>query len=175
MTRVPVLDIDASAMKAAIYYVDSANQGVDSPLYNPSAHVADLKFHSDWDYPRIVSDNIYSVTLADVATWTTRNQKIVLANHGQAGVPLVFGAFQVPGGVGWCPLSVGTPSWVINTNTGAYSSPMEQQQLLSLGANSTQILLHESTWARYTTGTASLARVPAKTFNVRVVVTDTLL
>lgn len=169
MTAITVLDIHGGIGKAAIYTTDSLTPTDTGPLTNPTRYLSRVFFHTDFTYPRVVQDFQTSVSLANIPAATTRNQRIVLSNHGLAGVPVVFGAVYVPT-VGWCPLSVGTYLWSINTVSGAVDGAIGGQTL-SLGADATSILLYENGIA----GFSATQNIPAKSVTIRVIVTDQLL
>lgn len=179
MTRIPVFDIDASRGKAACYFIDSADPTDERPLLNPRAYLSDVKFHSDFDYPKIISDTTVSVTLPAIGRGGGRVAQYQLFAHGQAGIPFCLGAFQ--GGLltsEWLPVSSSTPVAGLNvagyTTFNGVSVPQHEGfggQMISLGATATHVVLQEVSATQYYYSGGR----PAITLSIRVLVTDELL
>lgn len=186
MTTVYVLDIDGTRGKAAIYTVDSATPTDDAPLVTPRSYFSRLRFHSDFDYPRVAGDQQVSVSIPALGNNAERQQTYQLFAHGKtAGIPLVLGAILSTRSdyTGWFPLAASTPAFDGGSFVGLDSSlhaitlPGEpfSHQMLSLGANATHVLLHENAQGLYTSGSTGAGSITAKTMTIRVIVTDEYL
>lgn len=175
MTTLTVLDIHSGIGKAAVYTVDSANPLDETPLTNPRGNLSRVKFHTDFEYPKIINDVTVSVTLPAIGSRGGRVTTYNLFAHGQAGIPFCLGAFQ--GGLltsEWQPVTASAPvtGKVVNAYTtydGRSVSTHEgfQGQMISLGANSTYVVLQECS--------ATPFSCPAITLAIRVLLTDELL
>ena len=164
-----VLDIDAAAGLLAVYTSPGAGTD-DAPLYSPPANLSRIKLHSSLDYPKVVSVFTGTKTLAGLAANTRRNTTYVLAAHGRAGIPWVF-ATATLGGVpislsGSVPVFVDTPQTFFGaTNNQGFP------WMVAIGADATNILLHENTMTPY----GPAGPWPSVSFAWKVFVTDTIL
>lgn len=174
-------DVHGGIGKAALYKVPDSDPTDDAPLTAPRSHLSRVRFHTDFKYPKIVSDTTYTVTLPDRAHNTRGEATYILGAHGRGGVPFCFGT------VSWTqskisvantsyttsktftlPLFISTP---VNTLLSSSGPDSWEGRMLSLGADSTNLLVHEFAVQRYASGTTFLSR----TYDVRVLVTDELL
>ncbi len=94
-----VLKTSEATGKCAIYEVASLTAPVTTgPLTTPASHTADLHFHSDWYYPRIIgADYTGSGTVPSGAAGAFQNGIITLFAHGQSAAPMVFGTITIGG------------------------------------------------------------------------------
>lgn len=161
---------DGSINKAALYTVPTADSTDNAPLTNPRANLSRVRFHTDFKYPKIVSDTTYSLELPSRAKGTRGEETHILASHGHGGSPLCFGTVLINGG--WVPLFISTPvpGWSVAGNLPSHR--LWQGRVLSLGANATQILVHEF-WVL--SNLAGAGADPSSTVSIRVLVTDELL
>lgn len=130
--------------------------GADDVVSTPTADLSRVLFHSNLDYPSIVSTHTTSVTLPARTAITYAN--FDLFAHGQAGTPFIIGYITNLAAVpvtfaGSVPVDAIANSWFA--------------RWVTLGANSTHVVLNEST-------IPSLG-LPARTLNITVLVTDLLL
>ncbi len=157
-------DCDARAGKLAIYTGDN-----DAPLYNPGANLARLKLHSDFEYPKIIRVFSGTLSLPFVASNTRRNVTTTLAAHGvPGGIPWVFGTITLRG------INISLSGTVPIQNDSVGGSPegyAGMPRTVALGADATNVLLHENVLGYY--GTVN--GLPGISFSYRVMVTDTLL
>lgn len=159
------LDIHGGLGKAALYTVSDANPSDSSPLTSPRSNLSRLRFHTDFDYPKIISDTTYSLTLPQRSKGTRGETTHTLGAHGRPGVPFCFGAL-LRTGYPWRPLFISTPLELPTTSEDRIA------RLLSLGANETSILVHEYWVSRNLAGDGN---VSGETVSIRVLVTDELL
>ena len=162
-------DADGASGKVALYRVPDTDIFDDAPLLNPRANFDRVRFHSDFNYVRVVSDTTHTLTLPTRSDNTRGEQTHTLVAHGRAGIPFVMGAVEVAGR--WVPLMISTPV-ARPGQSGGGGSYYGQWRLLSLGANSTHILVHEFWCVPYFFSGGDLT---SHTVNVRVIVTDELL
>lgn len=155
--------VDGALGKAALYTVPTVDSTDDSPLTDPRGNLSRVRFHTDFRYPRIVSENTYTVTLPGRSQNSRGEATYDLGTHGRGGTPLCFGAYFANGS--WLPLFISSPLPSV-VSPGAWLLG----RLLSLGANDTHILLHEY-WCAPNFG-GGLGSV---TFDVRALVTTELL
>lgn len=161
-------DVHGGIGKAALYKVSDTNPTDDAPLTTPRSNLSRVRFHTDFKYPKIISDTQYSVTLPARTKNTSGEQTHTLGAHGRGGIPFCFGAVLYNGN--WSPLFISTP---------IYYSPSGGRltyiaRMLSLGANSTNLLLHEYYVMSNLSGSSGTP-VGSQTITVRVLVTDELL
>lgn len=180
-----VFDCDGDAQKMGIYSVSEGAESDDAPLYDPYTYLSRVRFHSDFAYPSVVDDRQISMTLSDNGVANPiRSITHTLFAHGQSGAPFVLGSIysqglgDVPfgGTYAWRPLMVCTPiAGRQQAAVPAIGSPERygwDGRIVSLGANSTHVLLHE-----YINGTSGsiVATNPARNITLRILVTDEIL
>lgn len=158
---------DGNIGKAALYTVPTVDSTDDAPLTAPRAHLSRVRFHTDFKYPSVVSDQTFNVTLPSRSVGSRGEATHTLGAHGRGGVPLCFGSIQYGGH--WVPLFISTP---LNAQPFSVGMRNEVGRVISLGANSTNILLHEYWALRNLAG--SLGAYAAE-ISVRVLVTTELL
>lgn len=161
---------DGSINKAALYTVPTADSTDNAPLTNPRANLSRVRFHTDFKYPKIVSDTTYSLNLPTRTQGTRGEATHTLGTHGQAGAPLCFGTVLINNK--WIPLFISTPVPGVSVAGNVPSHRLWQGRVLSLGANATQILVHEF-WVL--SNLAGAGADPSSTVSIRVLVTDELL
>jgi hypothetical protein len=149
----------------AIYTFGDGVPENDLPFTTPLSDLSRLRFHSNLLTPSIVSTITASFVLPALPANTSINTKHTLVAHNQPGTPLILGQLtNVGGGIalaGSIPLSMGT----VADNFGAY-------RWITLGADSTNIVLHENS----DTLSATQAAPPgAITLNITVDVFDLLM
>lgn len=157
-------DVHGGIGKAALYTVPDSDPTDDSPLTSPRSHLSRVRFHTDFKYPQIVADTTYSLELPARTNNTRGEQTHTLGAHGRGGTPFCFGAYYFQGG--WAPLFVSSP--VTHTPAAVNARP-KLCRLISLGADATNLLLHE-----YYCVENSFSAT-AVTISVRVLVTTELL
>lgn len=165
-----VFDVNGSIGKAALYTVPDTNIADDTPLTAPRSHLSRVRFHTDFDYPKIVSDTTYSLNLPTRTQGTRGEATHTLGTHGQAGAPLCFGTVLINNK--WIPLFISTPVPGVSVAGNVPSHPVWQGRVISLGANATHILVHEF-WVL--SNLAGAGNDPGSTLSIRVLVTDEIL
>lgn len=131
----------------------------DLPFDAPLSHLSRVLFHSDLDYPAILSTHEGSTTFPALGAGSRRNTKYTLFAHGRPGIPIVLGQI-----LNLAPDPV----------TFAGSVPMQMSSYgfarwLTLGADATNVIVHEQILSHVNAGIA------AKAINWRVFVMDTIL
>lgn len=105
MPKVPVLDLDAVALKAGVYLIDDSDLTNDAPLYDPVTYILDTIFNGDLDYLGIVTRMTATLSLGTVSAGGLHTQNtfkhFVFGAHGLPSLPLgillVDGAQVIPG------------------------------------------------------------------------------
>lgn len=131
------LKADGQTGKVAIYFGTD-----DEPFENPLDHVARLRFHSDLEYPAVVSKHTGTVSLTSMGANTIQETTHVLFAHGQGGIPFVEGTLLLGANtVSWAgsvPVAQGSWSDLAMNQVGLHSL-----RFLHLGANATNVVAHE--------------------------------
>lgn len=152
------LKVDGVAGKCAIY-----TGGDDAPFDYPLEHVDKIRFHSDLQYPRIISTHTGTWTLPAVAAQAGFVKRSTnLFAHGLSGTPYVEGFVTVSGVK--VPLLGSVPlNRLSGTRTGFAA------RWVHLGADATNVIMNEATVGMYESGHG--------TFDVdwTVYLTDTLI
>lgn len=155
-----------STGKLAVYTYDTAAPD-DLPFSAPLSHLSRLRFHSDLITPSVVAITSYTVTLPAMADTTSRVHTYTLGPHGRSGTPMVMGRIANGSG-GWIPLngSVMLPMYALDGSSsyrlrgivdaaGNYQG-MQGVRTVALGADATNIVLHEMSHCDFTgSGTSS--------------------
>lgn len=129
----------------------------DAPFTNPRGNIARVKFHSDLQYPKIISVRTVNITLPAMAANENRSNVYTLFAHGRGGVPFIAGRLMVQSQkipfAGSVPvaLSNGFARW------------------LTLGADATNVVVHEQSRAFFQLGYSAI------TIPIVVYVTDEIL
>lgn len=167
----------------------------DAPFSNPLANLNRVKFHSALDYPKVIyewSDNVDfpartqwmpGLSGGSGAWGTTENVRVATHNlfaHGRGGQPWVLGSVRIDGTdvafTGSVPVQL---SVVSNSSDGAASWTSPWARWVTLGADSTNVLLFEycpvSRWNSGGNANMSLIYMPQVTRLVTVWVTDEIL
>lgn len=151
----------ASDARVAIY------TGADDVFTNPLADLSRVLFHSDLDYPHIISIHTGTVTLPAMSADTRRDAVTNLFAHGKAGTPMVFGLLTNLGGA----------DIALQGSVPVAMNPYGFGRWVTLGANTTHVLMHEQSvaqvFASITPATGN--GYAALTLNWKVYMTDTLL
>src|SRR5690606_28675325 len=131
--------------------------GSNNVVDNPKGDLSRVLFHSDLDYPSVISTRDVSVTLPARTTTPFYTYHTLFA-HGRPGIPFVFGYI----------LNMGNLSL-------AGSVPLDFRVLfhgrfVTLGANATHVVLHEMS-----SGVNGSTTYDARSLTIRVHVTDLLL
>lgn len=167
-----------STGKVAIY--DEAGVG-DAPFTDPMGNLSRVRFHSDLLMPAVLSTATYTVTLPSMGVDTFRDAVQTLSAHGLSGTPMVMGRIQ--NGSGWIPLngSVMLPVYALDGSTtyrlfGIYAAAPYFQggsgwRSITLGADATNIVLHEQSVAM-ATNAAGVTAHPALTLTIEVTTFD---
>ncbi len=148
--------LKARGSDGVVCIFDGAEDVVDDPLLDLSR----VYFHSNLLYPKIVNKVSGSITLPAIGTNTERLALYILFSHGLSpNQPIVFGYLT---GLSVDKVSM-DGSVPVQTNINGFA------QWVILGADSTNVLLHENTI------THQLAGFNAITLNYVVYITDTFL
>jgi len=133
--------------------------GADDVVSHPTGDLSRVLFHSSLEYPSVISTTDTSVNLPARTTspsapvYTIHN----LFAHGRAGIPFIFGYITNLSNLnlaGSVPLDGDPPFY---------------GRFVTMGADATNVVLHEHTVGRSTTTYA------ARSMSIRVHVTDLLL
>ena len=159
------LKADGATGKVAIY------TGTDDlPFDTPLSYVSRLRFHSDLEYPKVVSTLTGSISLPSMASNATRLHTYTIAAHGQTGQPFCEGFITHGGGSTRVPL-LGSICVDQGPDTGGGSFRPERRSFFSrwlhLGSNSTNILIQENSKC------ARGGSFSAQTVDYTIYVTDT--
>lgn len=139
------------------------------PFNAPLTYLNRVKFHSDIPYVRIVDVRTFTVNIpATTTTMADRSVSYTLGAHGKAGQPFVIGRIVV-GGV---PVTF-TGSVPVHQGGGVINDPYARW--LALGADATNIYIHEYTVHSGPTTTGVYNVRPAQSFSIRCYITDILL
>ena len=133
--------------------------GSDDVVSNPTADLSRVLFHSALEYPAVISITTQSIELPSRTT-TPATPVYAIHNlfaHGRGGIPFVFGIITNMGNLS---LAGSVP---------VDGDPPFYGRFVTLGADGTNVVLHENTVGRSTTTYA------ARTLTVRVYITDLLL
>lgn len=135
MATKPKLLADGATGQVAIFTIDDSDPEDRDPLDSPLSHLDRLLFHSDLDYPVIVSKHTGSLALPSRGA----NQPLVLSTynlfaHGLPGQPLVFGRLL---GLSANPVPL-SGSVCVQTEGLGFG------RWVHLGANSTNVIMTEN-------------------------------
>lgn len=121
------------------------HEGADDVVSDPLADLSRVRFHSSLDYPAVVDVRDGSTALPSLTANTTRITTYNLFAHGRPGIPMVLGYIKNFGN-GFVPLAGSVPL--------AMSSGLPTQ-FVTLGADATNVKLHEYTFTGATQGIAA--------------------
>lgn len=107
--------------------------GADNVVNAPTADLSRVLFHSSLEYPALIRTQTATVTLKGRLTNTVARTTHTLFAHGQAGTPFVLGYIANLGNVS---LAGTVPIEVYSGGFGRF---------VTLGADATNVLLHENT------------------------------
>lgn len=158
------LRVDGTTGKVAIY------TGTDDlPFDTPLSHVSRLRFHSDLEYPQVISVHTGSFNMPATVAQTSRQHSWRLFEHGLGGTPFVEGyitqsGIRVPL-LGTVPVQQG----VSNVGSSTTSFATGFARWLHLGADATDVKIQEFSQ------TMSNENFPALTIYWTVYLTDTVI
>lgn len=150
----------------------------DDPFVNPVANLSRVKYHSSLDYVRVVRVINRTITIPRIpATGSgqsdpgSRVQSYTLGTHGQPGTPFIVGIIRVDGD----PMAF-TGSVLVHHSAGTNSTINDSfGRFLALGADATNMYLHEYAVQVGSKQTGVWETRPAQTFNLTLNITDVLL
>lgn len=129
----------------------------EDPFDEPLAHLDRVLFHSDLNYPVIVSTHTGTLSLPAQSANTETNVNHPLFAHNLGGIPFVLGYVTIEGNR--VPLAGSVPIAWNNAGVGRW---------LNLGADETNVCIHESS-------TALSSGYPAVDVDWTVFVTDVIV
>lgn len=140
-----------------------------APFFDPYGNLTRVKFHSAIPYVKIIDVRDFTLNIpATTTTMADRSVSYTLGAHGKAGQPFVIGRIVV-GGV---PVTF-TGSVPVHQGGGVINDPYARW--LALGADATNIYIHEYTVHSGPTTTGVYNVRPAQSFSIRCYITDILL
>lgn len=143
------------------------------PFDAPLSHLANgrLKFHSDIPYVKIVAVKDFTLNVPAITGATpARSVSYTLGTHGQPGQPFIAGRIIVNS----VPVAF-TGSVPVHQGGGAFSSGDEFARWLALGADATNVYVHEYAVQHGNANTGVYNGRPVQTFAIRCYITDLLL
>lgn len=121
----------------------------DLPFTDPLSHISRLRFHSDLEYPRVISTHTGTHVLPAIGAATNFSKRsTVLFAHGQAGTPFVEGFIDYNSTR--VPLLGSVPIERLSGQHTGFAA-----RWLHLGADATNVILNEATVGMYQGGHAS--------------------
>lgn len=150
----------AAAGALAIYDVTTGSEN-DNPLSSPLSEPSRLHFHTGLTYPATIATYTGTINLGVVAANGSAEVTTVIAAHGRAGTPYVEGKLAI--GANTVPFA---GSVLVVQGSGLGDS---FGRFLSLGANSSNILIHEYSVAYSGVGFS------ATSFSYTIYLTDALV
>jgi hypothetical protein len=143
------LKYTAAAGALAIYDVTVGSEN-DTPLTSPLSDISRLHFSTALDYVATIGTYSGTINLGALAANSSADVTTVIAAHGQGGIPYVEGKISISGN--WVPLS---GCVVVEQLAGSPSPHQSFARFLALGANDTNIVIHEHSISRSTAGYSS--------------------
>lgn len=141
----------------------------DLPFTDPIGNISRVKFHSDLPYIKTLYRRVETLNLPSRSNFQMTTASYTLFAHGQSGYPLVLGSVPVNGvEVGFSgsvPVQMG---YVVGSVTPGFYG-----RWLALGADDTNVYIHEYTVARWSS--ASHEIYDALSLPITVYVTDRIL
>lgn len=142
------LKYTAAAGALAIYDVTVGSED-DTPLSSPLSDPTRLHFHTGLVYPATIATYTGTINLGSVSAGGVAEVTTTIAAHGQAGTPYVEGKLLI--GSAYVPFAGSVP--VVQQSGGASPSQSPSfARFLALGANGTNIVIHEYSVARVDLG-----------------------
>lgn len=149
MTEIVLLIVPGAA---AIWEGDDVG---DLPLTNPGDYWDRLRFHSGAYYAKIIDVQTVTVNFPAMAADENREHTYTLFAHGRSGTPVVKGRATIGGEAiniaGHVPIQSGYHTLWFGRPYGVYS------RFVALGADDTNVILHEYAKAPRDTGYSSLS------------------
>ena len=150
-----------------------------APFSNPRGHMNRVKFHSDLDYVRVIRVINRTLTIPRIPSTGSgqsdagsRVQSYGIGAHGQPGTPFIVGIINVGGQ----PMAF-TGSVLVHTIPSPNSRTLGDSfgRFLALGADATNMYVHEYSVQAGNDETGLWDARPAQTFNLTLGITDILL
>jgi hypothetical protein len=129
----------------------------DAPFDTPLSNLSSVKFHSDLSYPTIINTVTSSITLPARSANTFTSTTHTLFAHGRPGIPMLLAELTSPFA---SSLSGTVP---------VFMSAAGFARLITIGANSANVVLHEQCVAHKNTAQTAVS------VTVKVNILDVLL
>lgn len=152
--------------KAAIWTGETDTAPFDTPLSNLSR----VKFHSSLSYPNVISTTVTALTLPASSGVSQRVASYTLFAHGRPGMPWIIGKMAIQGQE---TAFVGSICAQQGDNMGVTSISNCYGRFLALGADATNVVLHEYLVAR--SSVAGYEAYTAMDVSITTYVTDKIL
>lgn len=164
-----VFDAHGGVGKVACYTVPDNNIADDAPLTNPLGNLSRVKFHSDFDYVRVLSVWEGTLNLPAIAVGSTalRTASYTLFAHGRPGQPWVLGDLVTQG------QRVAFLGSVPVQQPARFGPVDPYARFVSLGADGTNVIAYE--YCPLPGARNDWAGLSAISIPIRVFVTDELL
>lgn len=140
------------------------------PFDSPLTYLNRVKFHSDIPYVKIIDVRDFTVNIPAISNTPDRSVSYTLGPHGRPGQPFIVGQIVV-GGV---PVAF-TGSVPVHQGGGSFSTVDPLARWLALGADATNVYVHEYAVQFFAANTGNGAPRPAQSFAIRCYITDILL
>lgn len=143
----------------------------DLPFIDPLNHLDRVKFHSDLDYIRVIEERTVTLSLPTRSNFQQATGSYTLFPHGRAGFPFILGKLDING----FPVAfTGTVPVQMGVTVGGSVSPRHFGRWLSLGADATNVVVHEYAVAEWATSSI-YTRYDAIDIDITVYITDEIL
>lgn len=155
-----------AAGRAAVWTGDD-----DLPFTDPLNHLDRVKFHTDLDYIRVIEERSLTLSLPLRSNFQSAVASYPLFSHGRAGFPFILGKVNVNG----IPVAfTGTVPVQMGVSVGGSVAPRHFGRWLSLGADATDVIVHEYAVAEWATSSV-YTQYDAIDLDITVYVTDEIL
>jgi len=141
-----------------------------APFFDPFNNINAIKFHSAIPYVKIIDVRDFTVNIPAISNTPDRSVSYTLGPHGRPGQPFIVGQIVV-GGV---PVAF-TGSVPVHQGGGSFSTVDPLARWLALGADATNVYVHEYAVQFFAANTGNGAPRPAQSFAIRCYITDILL
>ncbi|MEO1719523.1 MAG: hypothetical protein AAFR23_04740 [Pseudomonadota bacterium] len=141
---------DATPDAVSVYEVNANDTQNDAPHTDPIGNINRVKFHSNFNYPEVVEEHVFSVALPARSKGRQGSSKYILGQHGRGFVPILLASADV-GGV-FVALAGTIP--VQQTEIAAFP------RTVAIGADETNVFLYE----RYATASHDRLNRPNRFF-----------
>lgn len=159
--------VDPANSAIGLYTVPSVSSTDDTPLTDPLNNLSRVLWHPALRYPGVVSRMTGSINLPagpSASPWIRRTT-YTLGAHGQSGKPMLFGTLP---GFGPSGTDVALFGSVPVQMTSFGGTQLDGVRWVTLGADSTNVLLYETTY-RFDVGPSA---IPAMTLSYTVDILD---